>query len=80
MRTTITLEQDVAERAKAAVAKLGRPFKQVVNEALRIGLDHLQRPPKPRPYHTKAPALRLRQRVNLDNIQELLPQVEGEDA
>ena len=80
MRTTLTLDRDVAEQAKKAVAKLGKPFKQVVNEALRVGLELIQRPPKVKPYRYKPHNMGLRLGINLDNVQEVIAQIEGEDA
>jgi len=80
MRTTLTLDKDVAQRAKKLVASLGKPFKQVVNEALRIGLEHMQRPPKVAPYRYKPHNMGVRPGINLDNIQELIEQIEGPDA
>lgn len=45
MRTTLTLEPEVAERLQAE-AKLGkRSFKEIVNEALKRGLGLDERPP-----------------------------------
>ncbi len=79
MRITLTLEKDVAEQAKKAGVTLGKPFKQVVNEALRLGLEQLQRPAKVRPYDYKPHKMGLRPGLNLDNIGELLAQVEGDD-
>ena len=38
MRTTLTLEPDVARMIDEEVHRTRRPFKQVVNEALRRGL------------------------------------------
>jgi len=38
MRTTLTLDDDVAARLRQLARQTGRPFKQVVNEALRAGL------------------------------------------
>ena len=38
MRTTLTLEADVAERVRREQRRTGRPFKAVINEALRAGL------------------------------------------
>ncbi len=38
MRTTVTLEDDVEKQLRSAVRRSGRPFKQVLNEALREGL------------------------------------------
>lgn len=79
MRTTLVLHDDVIERARAVAAKLRKPFKAVVNEALRAGLDLVERPASQRPYQTKPSPMGVRPGRQLDNIQELLAQVEGED-
>jgi hypothetical protein len=80
MRTTLTLDDDVAEKARAMAEKTRRPFKQVVNEAMRTGLQKMQTPPKPKQYHTQGHDMGLRAGLSLDNIQELLSQAEGENA
>ena len=41
MRTTVTLDNDVASRIERL--KKTRPFKQLVNDALRAGLDQIER-------------------------------------
>jgi len=79
VRTTLVLHDDVIERARAVAAKLRKPFKAVVNEALRAGLDLVEQPAKRRPYVTKPSPMGLRSGRQLDNIQELLAQIEGED-
>jgi hypothetical protein len=38
MRTTLTIDEDVAAKLKSEVQKRGLPFKQIVNETLRRGL------------------------------------------
>ena len=38
MRTTLTLDPDVARRIEDEVHRLRKPFKQVVNDALRRAL------------------------------------------
>ncbi len=38
MRTTITLDDDVAAKIQLKVRRSGRPFKEIVNDALRTGL------------------------------------------
>lgn len=80
MRTTLSIDDDVMERAKAVASGLRKPFKAVVNEALRIGLEHVEKPVQSRHYRTKPHAMGLRSGRNLDNIQELLAQIEGEDS
>jgi hypothetical protein len=80
MRTTISIENDVLERARAISAKLRTPFKKVINEALRAGLDKVEQPAKYKSYKTKPHAMGLKAGRNLNNIQELLAQIEGEDS
>ena len=79
MRTTLTLDPDVAAKARRGARKLGRPFKEVINAALRIGLDHVLNPPSAKPYRTKPRPMGLRPGFNYDNIAELLARAEGED-
>lgn len=80
MRTTLSLDDDVIQKAKKAAAKTGQPFRQVVNAALRAGLDMIAKPAEAAPYQTKAHKMGLKAGRNLDNVQELLAQIEGEDA
>ena len=79
MRTTLTLDPDVAAKAKKGAAQLGKPFKEVINSALRIGLEQVLSPPKAKPYRTKPHAMGLRPGFSYDNIAELLAKAEGED-
>ncbi len=78
MRKTLSIDDDVIEWARAVAARLQTPFETIVNEALRAGLDQLETPAKQRRYITKPHKMGLRQGRNLDNIQNLLAQVEGE--
>ena len=39
MRTTVTLDPDLQRLLKEAALRSGRPFKQVLNETLRAGLQ-----------------------------------------
>ena len=39
MRTTLTLDSDIAQKLKEKALRERRSFKDVVNETLRIGLD-----------------------------------------
>lgn len=80
MRTTLTLDEDVAEKTKKVAEKNRTSFKSVINQALRLGLEQIEMPAKQRRYRTKPQAMGLRKGYSLDNIQELLAQVEGEDS
>jgi hypothetical protein len=44
MRTTLTLDDDVAADLRRLARKTGRPFKVVVNDALRAGIRARQAP------------------------------------
>lgn len=78
MRTTLTLDEDVAQEAKKASRRLKRPFKKIINQALRLGLKKIDQPLKRKPYKTQARPMGLRAPYQIDNIQELLAQIEGE--
>ncbi|HEY7710329.1 MAG TPA: hypothetical protein VIG57_09900 [Candidatus Entotheonella sp.] len=79
MRTTLTLDNDVIDKARAVAAKHRLTFRAVVNEALRIGLEEVEKSATRRPYRTEPHAMGLRAGYNLDNIQEVLSRAEGED-
>jgi hypothetical protein len=44
MRTTLTIADDLMDRLKREARRSRRPFKAVVNEALRLGVDRLNPP------------------------------------
>lgn len=52
MRTTLTVDDDLIDRLKREARRSRRPFKAVVNEALRLGVDRL-RPPARRAAFTQ---------------------------
>ncbi len=77
MRTTLTLDDDVFSKLKAEARRSGRPFKDLVNEFLRVGLT-LRKSNKPAgPFVVKTRPLGLKPGLNYDNIGELLDQLEG---
>lgn len=77
MRTTLTLDEDVAAKLKAESRRAGRPFRQVVNETLRRGLASPSATGPRKPFKVKARELGLKPGLSLDNVGELLEQVEG---
>jgi hypothetical protein len=79
MRTTITIDDDVLDRARAVAKRLDMPFRAVVNGALRAGLEKVEETAEVRSYRTEPRDMGLKRGYNLDNIQELLAQIEGED-
>jgi len=57
MRTTLTLDEQIAKALKNAAHRTGKPFKQVVNETLRAGLAADHASAKARPYRVKLASL-----------------------
>ncbi len=76
MRTTLTIDDDVAIKLKKL--SQGRQFKSVANRALRLGIQAMEEESPDLPYETTArpgrPVLK-----NLDNIAEVLA-VSDQDA
>ena len=50
MRTTLTLDNDVAAALSEKAERSVRPFKQIVNETLRAGMEAALHPPQARRY------------------------------
>jgi hypothetical protein len=79
MRTTLTIDDDVA----AAIERLRRgrdaSLKEVINEALRRGIKEMGTPTKRRKrFRTRSVSLGTLQVPSLDNIAEVLAIAEGE--
>ena len=79
MRTTLTLDEDVAAKLKAEVRQSGRTFKEVVNDLLRLGLSSRKKSEPIQPFKVKTRDLGPRPGFNFDKINELIEQVEGPD-
>ena len=79
MRTTLTLDPDIAAKARRGAASLNKPLKEIINAALRVGLDEILAPPAAKSYRTKPRPLGLRRGFSYDNISELIAAAEGED-
>lgn len=75
-RTTLTLEDDVADRLKEEMSTSGRSFKETVNNLIRLGLEAKKQPEPPRKFVVRARPLEARPGISFDNIEELLEQVE----
>lgn len=79
MRTTITLEDDVAASLKRIGKGRGLKIKDLVNLALREGLKNLTMPSKKRTrFQTRSVNLGACRTANVDNIAEVLAVAEGE--
>ena len=78
MRTTLTLDDDVAAKLAAEARRSGRSFRETVNDYIRRGLAERKGSGPRAPFHVVARDLGdLRAGLQLDNISDLLEQVEG---
>jgi predicted DNA-binding ribbon-helix-helix protein len=79
MRTTITLEEDVAASLKRLGKRRGVKFKALVNEVLREGIKCMMAPAKKRSeYRTRTVDLGSCRAAGVDNVAEFLAIAEGE--
>jgi hypothetical protein len=79
MRTTLTIDDELARELRRTAQARGQPFKQVVNEALRAGLRGLETT-MPRPYRL-TPAALGQPRAGIDLVKALrLAEVLEDDA
>ena len=53
MRTTLTIDDQLVLSLKRIAGNRGVPFKTVVNEVLRLGIEAAQKPAVRIPYRTK---------------------------
>jgi hypothetical protein len=79
MRTTIVIDEDVLDRARAVATSRKKPFRSVINEAMREGLTLIESKQKQKPYRMKPRNMGQKSGISIDNIQELLSRIEGED-
>jgi hypothetical protein len=80
MRTTLTLDDDVARMLEMVQKEQHKPFKQVVNEVLRKGLVAMK-PDQAQQVRHETPELVAGKckYPDLDNISDVLAVAEGED-
>jgi hypothetical protein len=79
MRTTLTIEDDIAKLLESVRRKRNTSLKVVINEALRLGLKDKTKPARRRkPYVTRSVTLGRCQFANLDDISEVIAIAEGD--
>ncbi len=79
MRTTLTLDDDVAEALRNLARSSGRSFKAVVNDALRRGLSAGARPPEEQaPFSVRPHTSGFRAGVDVGKLNQLVDDLELE--
>lgn len=80
MRTTITLDDDVADKLQAEMRRRkSNNFKETVNDVLRRGLLVKHELTAAKPFKVRSRRLGTQPGLNYDNVGELLEQLEGAD-
>lgn len=79
MRTTLTIDDDLAQKLKELAHRTGQPFKEVVNRALRAGIDSERR--APRRQGTRVRTFQMGSPVgdNFDKALQLASELENEE-
>ena len=78
MRTTLTIDDDLAGLLRKRARELGVPFKEVVNRTIRAGLGEAARPkhgPAPR---TVPHSFGFAPGIDLDKLNQLVDELEAE--
>jgi hypothetical protein len=80
MRTTVTIDDDVAAKLEAEMRRQqSRNFKQLLNDVLRRGLLVRRELTASKPFRVRARRMGKMQGLNYDNIGEMLEYLEGAD-
>jgi hypothetical protein len=79
VRTTVTLDDDVAIELERRQTQLGVTFKAALNEALRAGLTALEKPSRLHRTQTRTFDLGECSLPDIDSYADVLALVEGED-
>jgi hypothetical protein len=76
VRTTLTLDPDVAATLKAAMRRSGKSFRETSTTSLRLGLNSRESARSPGPFVVRPRPLGRRTGVSYDNVWELVAELE----
>jgi hypothetical protein len=79
MRTTLTLDPDVALRLEREMKRTGLGLKAAVNQALRVGLGMSDKPTPPPPFRVEPHDFGFRPGMDLDRLNQLVDELEAEE-
>ena len=78
MRTTLTIDDDLAGVLKRRAQELGLPFKEMVNRTLRAGLGEDARTSQTTAPKTIPHAFGFRPGIDLDKLNQLVDELEAD--
>jgi hypothetical protein len=76
VRTTLSLDEDVAKLLRREIRRSGASLKAAVNHFLRLGLMVSGKPDR-RPFSVHPRALGLPPGLSYDNVEDLIEAIEG---
>jgi hypothetical protein len=79
VRTTVTLDRDVAEGLEKEMRRSRRGLKATINDALRRGLQLGTQPPKPPRFKVRPQALGVKPGIDLDRMNQLVDELDAEE-
>lgn len=82
MRTTLTLDPDLAARLKREVRRTGKTFKTVVNDALKrgLGMGVGGHPARRRRFEVRPHGFGFKPGVDLDRLNQLVDELETDEV
>ena len=78
MRTTLTLDPDIAQRLRQELASGKKSFKEVVNERLRLGFGLKKAKDRP-PFRVKAHSSAYQPGIDPNKFNQLVDELEVEE-
>jgi hypothetical protein len=78
MRTTLTIDDDLAGLLKQRARELGIPFKEAVNRTIRAGLGEAAKTRRGKPPKTVPHSFGFRPGIDLDKLGQLADEMEAE--
>jgi hypothetical protein len=80
VRTTVNIDDELLETLKGRAHEEDLPFTQLLNRALRAGIEALERPPARRPRHREQAFAMGEPRFDLDRALALAAALEDEET
>jgi len=80
VRTTLTLDPDVAERLRTEIRRTGKTLKAALNDALRLGLGLSGKPRSAPRFKVEPHAFGFRPGIDPDRLNQLVDEMDTEEA